>query len=109
MPTPPSHPLSLRRHLRVAHHVPGRIRLRFDRPAKGTAIDTRGLKAFLDEVRAVPAIASVRLSPATLSAIVEYDPKALRPAFWSTLLSGPEHEALAALTALTGRSDAEKE
>lgn len=109
MPTPLSRHLSLRSHLQVVHHVPGRLRLRFNRPAGRAAIDIAGLKAFLEDVRAVPAIISVRLSPATLSAIIEYDPKVLRPPFWSTLLSGPDDEAHAALSALTGRTDADKE
>lgn len=109
MPSPLRRHLSLRAHLRIIHHVPGRIRLRFSQPRKGSGVDTNGLTDFLAEVRAVPGILSVRVSPATLSAVVEYDAKVLRPDFWPLLLSGPEDEALAALGALTGRRDVEEE
>lgn len=102
MPGAFDHVLTLRRHLEVVHHVPGRIRLRFHRPAKGETVDKEALKGFLAQIEAAPAIRSVRLSPATLSAVVEYDPHALRPGVWSSLLSGPEDVALAAIERLAG-------
>lgn len=95
-----SHYAALRRHLKVVHHVPGRVRLRFTGPVKGVARSDAGVTAFLAKLQDAPPIRSVRLSPATLSAIIEYDPHALPKQAWETVLSGPEDAAVALLEAI---------
>ncbi|MCA1974595.1 MAG: hypothetical protein LDL44_17305 [Caenispirillum sp.] len=92
--------LALRQHLRVVHHVPGRIRLRLSRPAAATPARGPSVSAFLNRLQQAPAVRSVRLSAPTLSAVVEYDAGALPAGFWPALLSGPEEAALAMLHAL---------
>ncbi len=92
--------LALRHHLRVVHHVPGRIRLRLTGGIAAGSSPQPALSAFLDRLKAAAAIRSVRVSAPTLSAVVEYDTDLMPPASWPALLSGPDEAALALLEEL---------
>ena len=83
--------LGLRRHVRIAHHVPGRIRLKL----QGLSLtdlarfDARPFAGFLD---GIDAVRSVRVNRAALSAVVEYDPVRMAEGDWSLLLDGAPEE-----------------
>lgn len=84
--------------LQIAHHVPGRIRLKLSGPISDEMI------AMADEARrfgkalaAIDAIRSISLNPLARSCVVEYDARAIPPSAWSHLVAGkatPEGETL---------------
>lgn len=77
------------RHLSVAHHVPGRIRLKLSGPVDG---DLKALgnqaKNFANGVSAMAGIRSVALNPLAKSCTIEYDIQVIPASAWSGLLSG---------------------
>lgn len=91
--------LTLRRHLRIAHHIPGRIRLRIDgRALKGLG---RVDPARFDRVlSAVDGIKDVRVNAAAGSVVIAYVPTRIEPSWWETLVQGDDHAALELLTRL---------
>lgn len=85
--------LALRRHLRVAHHIPGRIRLR----VAPTIIKDLGVvdDKMLDRVLgALNGIKNVRVNPRAGSAVVDYIPEMIPPHWWETLLHGQDAAAV---------------
>lgn len=58
---------------RIVHHVPGRLRLRFD----GIA-DSEFFDALHELLSALPGVTSVRVNAAACSAVVHYDPEQQR-------------------------------
>lgn len=88
--------LAARRHCRIAHHVPGRLRLRFDPLALQAA--PRALTGRLQA--ALTAMAGVRrteINAAAFSVTVHYDAAVLAPALWDRILTGDAAAAAAAL------------
>jgi hypothetical protein len=86
--------LAARRHCRIAHHVPGRIRLRFD--PTGLAPLLHGRSARLEAaLRRVPGIGNTEINLAACSLIVHYDPRTLPPASWDQLLNSSPAESAA--------------
>ena len=81
--------LRFARCLRVAHHVPGRIRLRLaDRPEPlglGTIDDAQ---RFATAIAAADGIGRISLNPLARSCTVEYDPAIIPPSAWEAVLSG---------------------
>lgn len=95
--------LGLREALEVAHHLPGRLRLRVARQAAARISPeiVGRLKSGLDRHSA---IRSVRINVLAGSVVIEYDPVAIPGRLWLDLVEGtPEAaaDALAALTATT--------
>jgi hypothetical protein len=95
--------------LRIAHHIPGRIRLKLlpDMDVQGpeaVATATR-LSSALHQT---PGIRSVSLNPLARSCTVEYDPSVIPAEAWSDFLKGIQTPAatilLDALTAATRAS-----
>ncbi len=98
--------LAARRHCRIVHHVPGRLRLRFD-PA-GIAAALQGESgpgqpqwARLDRLKAaldgIAGLLDTEVNPMACSLIITYDPSHLAPALWNRLVAGSPAEAAAAL------------
>ncbi|MCB2101572.1 MAG: hypothetical protein KDE22_11920 [Rhodobacterales bacterium] len=91
--------LALRRDLHIAHHVPGRLRLRF-----GAAAVTTAKGAPLQDLKRLAAAAagvrSYRLSPHSLSVVVDYDRHRVPPALWHALIEGSDGAARTALETL---------
>lgn len=96
--------LGLRRHIDIAHHVPGRIRLKL---APAALADLPGVapEPFLDLLHRLP-VRIGRVNVAALSVVVEYDPAIVAPADWTTLLRGSVDEALAILNRHLGAASA---
>lgn len=76
----------LRRFVSIAHHVPGRIRLKLDMRALAhlPKVDPAPFVALVDRVKGVRA---TRVNAAALSVVVEYDPALIAPPVWGQLLS----------------------
>lgn len=75
--------------LRIAHHIPGRVRLKLDGQAAADlpqALDTA--KTFVACVRGTAGIRAVDLNPLARSCVVEYDPLVIPAAAWEDLIGG---------------------
>lgn len=89
--------LGLRRFVSIAHHVPGRIRLKLDMTALAhlPKVDPTPFVALVDRIKGVKA---TRVNKAALSVVVDYDPALIAPPIWPQLLSA-EPEAVARILA----------
>lgn len=85
--------LTLRRHLRIAHHIPGRIRLRAGPGIVKElgAVDGKALERVLG---ALDGIRDFRANPQAGSVVVEYLPASIKPEWWETLIHGDETAAV---------------
>ena len=92
--------MSLRRHLRIVHHVPGRLRIRFSKDVIRTLLGDR-VKDFTRLIESAPAVRHLRVSPVTLSAVIEYDHRRVPPTLWHSLIDGPEDACRSAFETLT--------
>lgn len=79
------------RRLSVAHHIPGRIRLKLDGPldAEVKAAATQA-KQFGDSLSTMAGIRSVALNPLAKSCTIEYDISIIPSSAWSGLLNGED-------------------
>ena len=91
---------ALRRFISIAHHVPGRIRLKVDLKAVAhlPQVDPG---PFVDLVGRVRGVKATRVNAAALSVVVEYDPALIAPPLWPRLLSDPPVEVERILSAHT--------
>jgi hypothetical protein len=90
-------------YLRIAHQVPGRVRLRLaaalaDAPEL-RRFDPAVLQRVLGEASG---LRNVRLNPLARSCVVEYDDKLIPDAAWADLLAGRDTPAARILTARLG-------
>ncbi len=81
--------MKLRHLARIAHHLPGRLRLKFSASAL-SELDVTASKQWLDNF---PGITSYRLNPAALSLLIEYDTNLVQASCLDRLFS--ENQALA--------------
>ena len=91
--------LALRRHLVIAHHIPGRIRLRVG-PAvlrEAGRVDPAVLDRILGAVRGIE---DVRVNAAAGSAVVSYRPEVIEPGWWEVLVRGEDAAAIELLDRL---------
>lgn len=92
---------SLVARLRIAHHVPGRVRFKLDEGA-GLSGALAEAQAFLKSLDSVEGIAAIKLNVLARSCTVEYDPSHIPPAAWGDLIGGaasPEADRLAGVLA----------
>lgn len=84
--------------LSVAHHVPGRIRLKLSAPLGGELLAlAEQAKDFGKAFSAMAGIRAVSLNPLAKSCTIEYDTNIIPATAWTGLLSGqttPGSEAL---------------
>ncbi|MGY3856885.1 hypothetical protein [Aeromonas intestinalis] len=91
---------ALTRHLTIAHHIPGRVRFKLKLGALGSAeMSQLGQMGQLKQmIETMPGIRDLRVNPAALSCVVEYDPAQITPPLWESLVEGKEckqvHQAL---------------
>lgn len=81
--------LRFARALVIAHHIPGRIRLKLDGPLGGelkTMADEA--KRFSTALSTMAGIRSLSFNPLAKSCTIEYDPTIIPPPAWGGLLSG---------------------
>ncbi|PWC44239.1 hypothetical protein [Azospirillum sp. TSO22-1] len=75
--------------LRIAHHIPGRVRLKLAAEPGPELAAAAGDAAALDRaLRGVAGVRSVALNPLARSCTVEYDPTLIPPSAWTDLLAG---------------------
>lgn len=88
--------------LHIVHHVPGRLRVRVAKEAfrRLPGLSLADIRMLVDKIEGVR---TLRIVPATLSAVIEYDHQVISPSLWHDLIDGPEDSARQAYTALTGR------
>lgn len=91
--------LTLRRHLRIVHHVPGRVRMRIAARlfTELGNISVDRLNLLLDEI---PGIDDVRINAAAGSVVITYTVGEIPPGWWETLVQGDEAEAVELLSRL---------
>ncbi|MDR6962411.1 HMA2 domain-containing protein [Shewanella putrefaciens] len=89
----------LTEHILVAHHVPGRIRLKL----KSHLPDNLNLKGFkhtqqlLRFMESIPGVKSIRPNMLARSCVVEYDTKVLNASLWESLLKAEDKPNVIAL------------
>lgn len=83
--------LNLRRFLGIAHHVPGRVRVKLDIAALAHLpnVDTG---PFVALARRIPGVKAIRVNAAALSAVIEYDTRLIAAPVWERLLAGDRAE-----------------
>lgn len=83
--------LGLRRHVGIAHHVPGRIRMKLSGLALADLVrlDIRPFTGLLDRICGITAL---RVNPAALSVVIEYDVRVIAMSDWGRLLTGERAE-----------------
>jgi len=84
--------------LRVAHHIPGRIRLKLAGDTGGLAEILAEVKRFVATASTAPGIRSVSLNLLARSCLVEYDPAQIAPAAWTDLIAGTRSDEALSLT-----------
>ena len=68
---------------RIAHHIPGRIRIKMALAAKNALADLD-----LDDITTdLPGIRHHRLNAKNGSVVIEYDPKVIAPPLWERLIN----------------------
>jgi hypothetical protein len=81
----------------IAHHVPGRIRLRLLPGASARAEAVPGAGALKDALGSLPGIRSVRINALARSCTIEYDPLAIPFQAWPDFLGNVRSEAAGVL------------
>ena len=76
------------RQLSIAHHIPGRIRLKMSGSLPNELIAEA--KRFGQALGAVAGVRSIGVNALARSCTIEYDPRAIPPAAWSGFLSGDD-------------------
>lgn len=81
--------------LQIAHHLPGRVRLKLSQsPDPVLTADSAFFSAFFQSLEKKPAIRSLTLNPLARSCTIEYDPERIPPQAWRDLLDhAPSPEA----------------
>lgn len=100
--------IASRADLRIVHHVPGRLRVRISLEAlkSPSSISVHALRNF---VEGMAGVRSLRISGATLSAIIDYDPKSLSPCLWDHLFDGSDEVSRLAFVQLAKTVRAKEE
>ena len=77
--------------LTIAHHIPGRIRLKLAAPLGADLMaQAAEAKRFGQSLGAMPGIRSVSLNPLAKSCTIEYDARMIPASAWDGLLSGQD-------------------
>ncbi|MCR6629147.1 MAG: cation transporter [Magnetospirillum sp.] len=100
----PEHPLwRFAALVHIAHHIPGRVRLKVSADADG-ALAAEEAKRFLRDAAQAAGIRSVNLNLLARSCVVEYDAKMIPPAAWNDLAEGRRSAAAEALLGSIARA-----
>ncbi len=89
--------------LAIAHHIPGRIRLKLTDETAAAAVLAGGRFPSPERLRAIAGVRAVKVNLLARSCVVDYDPVVVPPMAWVDLLAGRRTSAsdplLAALAA----------
>lgn len=92
--------------IEIAHHIPGRVRLKLiaERFAEAMAERDRSLieeaRQFKSALDDIPGIRSIRVNLLAYSCTVEYDPAVIPAKAWPDFLSGHDSDEAQALTSI---------
>lgn len=90
--------------LQIAHHIPGRVRLKLGAGGTdGTAVGLGDIGRLLAALEASPGIGSVSFNPLARSGVITYDPAVIAPAVWQDLTGGIRSAGVMALAEAVGR------
>lgn len=93
--------------LHIAHHIPGRIRLKLEQALSETQAQAIGdAQRLIASLADLPGIHKVGLNLLARSCTIEYDPARIAPAGWEHLVSGVDSSEASALIALLGKRPA---
>ena len=84
--------IKLAPHTQIAHHIPGRVRLKI-------AISALEILQGVDVeevLRCLPGVRDLRINPAAMSAVVEYDERLLPFSLWERLAKSAHQPEVAA-------------
>lgn len=91
--------------LRIAHHIPGRVRLKLAGDSQsGLAQAIDEARRFVKSVATTAGIRSVDLNPLARSCVVEYDPEVIPPAAWQDMVDGVRSPAAETLLRTLARA-----
>ncbi|WP_261824885.1 HMA2 domain-containing protein [Vibrio neonatus] len=87
--------LKLRKWVKISHHIPGRVRLKYKLGiiAQLSTFKSQDIEKAL---QSVPAFKNYQLNPKTGSILIEYDPIAIEPDWIESLFSDNESDVEAA-------------
>lgn len=86
--------LRARLYLSIAHHIPGRIRLKFQ-PAILREVPELATPAGRAALESWNVIQDIKVNTMGLSLLLQYDATRLEPGSWERLIEGSEEEARA--------------
>ena len=79
----------------IAHHIPGRIRLRFNQSILARLPKLNGIEKEIQKVaNQIEAIKNIRLNLFAGSVVVQYDTDILPPDFWQEVVAEKDIEQL---------------
>ena len=79
----------------IAHHIPGRIRLRFNHSILARLPKVNGIEKEIQKiVNQIEAIKNIRLNLFAGSVVVQYDTDILPPDFWQEVVAEKDIEQL---------------
>lgn len=94
--------------LEIAHHIPGRIRLKLtpmaDSVLQQGAGDMGSLRSFIAAVERSDGISSVKVNVLAKSCTVEYSVKSIDPSAWNDLVENKRNNKSDALMSIIMRS-----
>jgi hypothetical protein len=93
--------LALRRHLHIAHHVPGRVRLKISLSALQD-VSRADAEKVLRLLESAHGIENVRLNAAARSVVITYERARIAPEDWEVLVHGEPEAALATVQGWLG-------
>lgn len=82
---------------RIAHHIPGRLRVKLGTHASRALPGKAEAMWLLDRLRRLDGVKAVSLNALARSCTVEYLPSLISPAAWEDLLAGNESQSASAL------------
>ena len=87
--------------LAIAHHIPGRLRLRLVNveQAQGRGLTLEDVERFSTALRQLDGVRAVTLNRVSLSCVIDYNPKVLPQDTWLSLLSNVGEHAEASAVA----------
>lgn len=91
--------------IRLAHQIPGRIRLKLTGPVnqKSVARFKASFSQFSNTLNDIPGIRSIRINVLARSCTVEYDAKDIPDSAWTDLLAGVRSQGALSLVARLGK------
>lgn len=89
--------------LHIAHHIPGRIRLKLEQALSASQTQAIGdARRLIDSLAGLPGIRKVDLNLMARSCTIEYDPARIAPAGWEHVVGGVDSPQANTLLALLG-------